>query len=182
MRTMHCVKSVCIRSFSSPFFPAFALDTERSEYSVRMRENTGQSNSEYGHFSRGDALREQWLYSEFFWSVFSSIWIDQNSRISSVSESEIQQSKYQCSIWTEYGEIRSISLYSAQMPENADQINFEYGHFSRSDRYPVTLCLIYLINQKGLSILFRSSHRRCSVRKSVLRNCKTQLYLSKKRL
>ena len=50
MRNMYCVESVCIRSFSGPYFPAFALDTERSEYSVRMRENTGQSNSEYGHF------------------------------------------------------------------------------------------------------------------------------------
>ena len=50
MRNMYCVESVCIRSFSGPYFPAFALDTERSEYSVRMRENMGQSNSEYGHF------------------------------------------------------------------------------------------------------------------------------------
>ena len=34
----HCVKSVRIRSDSSP-------------YSVRMRENMDQNNSEYGHFS-----------------------------------------------------------------------------------------------------------------------------------
>ena len=34
----HCVKSVRIRSYSGP-------------YSVRMRENTDQNNSEYGHFS-----------------------------------------------------------------------------------------------------------------------------------
>ena len=36
-----CVKSVRIRSFSGP-------------YSVRMRENKDQENSEYGHFSRSD--------------------------------------------------------------------------------------------------------------------------------
>ena len=36
---LHCVKSVRFRSFSS-------------SYSVRMRENTDQKNSEYGHFSR----------------------------------------------------------------------------------------------------------------------------------
>ena len=36
--TLHCVKSVRIRSYSGP-------------YSVRMRENTNQNNSEYGHFS-----------------------------------------------------------------------------------------------------------------------------------
>ena len=35
----HCVKRVRIRSYSVP-------------YSVRMRENTDQNNSEYGHFSR----------------------------------------------------------------------------------------------------------------------------------
>ena len=36
----HCVRNVRIRSFS---------------YSVRMRENTDQKNSKYGHFSRGKA-------------------------------------------------------------------------------------------------------------------------------
>ena len=34
-----CVKNVLIRSYSDP-------------YSSRMRENTDQNNSEYGHFSR----------------------------------------------------------------------------------------------------------------------------------
>ena len=36
-------------------------------------------------------------------------------------------------IWTEYGEVQSISLYSFRMRENADQNNSEYGHFLRSD-------------------------------------------------
>ena len=53
------------------------------------------------------ALREKCLYSELFWSAFSRI-------------------------WTEYGEMRSISPYSVRMPENADQSNSEYGHFLRS--------------------------------------------------
>ena len=35
-------------------------------------------------------------------------------------------------IWTEYGELRNLSPYSAQMRENADQNNSEYGYFSRS--------------------------------------------------
>ena len=35
-------------------------------------------------------------------------------------------------IWTEYGEIPSISPYSVRMWENADQNNSEYGRFSRS--------------------------------------------------
>ena len=67
----HCVKSVRIRSSSDPHFPAFWLNTERfcirrsysgphfpafwlriSPYSVRMRENAYQNNSEYGHFLR----------------------------------------------------------------------------------------------------------------------------------
>ena len=47
-------------------------------------------------------------YSEVFWSVFSRIRI-------------------------EYGEIRSICLYSVRMWENADQKNSEYGYFSRSE-------------------------------------------------
>ena len=40
---IHCVKSVRIRSYSSP-------------YSVRMRENADQKNSEYGHFLRSDSV------------------------------------------------------------------------------------------------------------------------------
>ena len=55
-----------------------------------------------------NALREKCPYSEFLWSVFSHI-------------------------WTEYGEIRSNSLYSVRMWENANQKNSKYGHFSRSD-------------------------------------------------
>ena len=54
-------------------------------------------------------LRKKCPYSELFWSAFSRI-------------------------RTEYGEIRSISLYSVQMQEMADQNNSVYGHFSRSVR------------------------------------------------
>ena len=52
---VHYVKSVRIRSYSGPHFPAFRLNTERysiSPYSVRMRENRDQNNSEYEHFLR----------------------------------------------------------------------------------------------------------------------------------
>ena len=51
------VKSVRIQSFSGPYFSAFGLNTERYgvrsifPHSVKMRENTDQKNSEYGHFS-----------------------------------------------------------------------------------------------------------------------------------
>ena len=54
-------------------------------------------------------LREKCLYSEFFWSVFSRI-------------------------WTEYGEMQSISPYSVQMWKNTDQKNSEFGHFAPSVR------------------------------------------------
>ena len=46
-------------------------------------------------------------HSELFWSAFSRI-------------------------QTVYGEMRSISPYSVQNRENADQNNSEYGHFLRS--------------------------------------------------
>ena len=36
-------------------------------------------------------------------------------------------------IRTEYGEIRNISPYLVRMRENAEQNNFEWGHFLRSD-------------------------------------------------
>ena len=51
------------------------------------------------------SLHENCPYSELFCSVFSRI-------------------------WTEYGEIRSISPCSVQIRENTDQKNFECGHFA----------------------------------------------------
>ena len=53
-------------------------------------------------------MRKKSPYSELLWSAFSRI-------------------------RTEYGEILRISPYLARMPENADQNNSEYGHFSRSE-------------------------------------------------
>ena len=53
------------------------------------------------------ALHEKCPYSEFSWSVFLRI-------------------------RTEYENMRSISPYSVQMREIADQKNSEYGQFSRS--------------------------------------------------
>ena len=37
----HCVKSVCIRSFYGPYFPALGLNTQ-NKYTVQMQENTAQ--------------------------------------------------------------------------------------------------------------------------------------------
>ena len=52
-RKDHCVKIVRIRSISGRYFPAFRMNTDRYSicpYSVQIRENTDQKNSEYGHF------------------------------------------------------------------------------------------------------------------------------------
>ena len=61
------MKSVYIRIYSGPYFPAFGLNTGRysvslrilrtSPYSVRMQENTDQNNSKYGHFLRSDIYK-----------------------------------------------------------------------------------------------------------------------------
>ena len=60
-------RCVHIRSFSGPYFSSFGLNTAkygvsltlylRYLYSVRMRENTEQKNSECGHFSHSVSLR-----------------------------------------------------------------------------------------------------------------------------
>ena len=42
----HCVKTVRIRSFPAPYFPAFRLDTERYRPSLRIQ-------SEYGKIRTG---------------------------------------------------------------------------------------------------------------------------------
>ena len=56
------------------------------------------------HLIEQPSLRKKCPYLELFWSAFSHI-------------------------WTEYGEIQSISPYSVWMWENANQSNSEYRHF-----------------------------------------------------
>ena len=49
---LHWVKSIRIRSYSGPHFPAFELNRERYSVSfcIQMRKNAEQNNSEYGLF------------------------------------------------------------------------------------------------------------------------------------
>ena len=67
---LHCLKSVCIRSYSGPHFPAFGLNIERysvSPYSVRMRKNMDQNNFEYKHLLRNvyNILRHRYFSSKY---------------------------------------------------------------------------------------------------------------------
>ena len=41
-RNKHCVKSVRIRSYSGPYFPAFELNTERHEVSLGIQSECGK--------------------------------------------------------------------------------------------------------------------------------------------
>ena len=41
-RISHCVKSVRIRSYSGPYFPAFGLNTERYGVSLRIQSECGK--------------------------------------------------------------------------------------------------------------------------------------------
>ena len=51
---LHCVKSVRIRSYSGPYFPAFGLNSPYLSGFSPNAGNTDQNNSEYGHFLRSD--------------------------------------------------------------------------------------------------------------------------------
>ena len=60
----HCVKSICIRSYSGPFFPVSGLNTLRYSVSLRIQSECGKilvwlckNNSEYGHFLSGELFR-----------------------------------------------------------------------------------------------------------------------------
>ena len=68
---IHCVKSVRIRGFSGPHFPAFWLNTiiRISPYSVQMRESTDQNNSKYGHFLRSVRRAKIFVWNIFLFSI-----------------------------------------------------------------------------------------------------------------
>ena len=85
---IHSVKSVRIPSFSGPYFPAFGLTREKYSdfkkfegiwsvsadhipsnflkavytYSVSMRQNSDQRNSENGHFPHSEFCNGTWSY------------------------------------------------------------------------------------------------------------------------
>ena len=42
LRLFHCVKSVCIRRYSGPYFPAFELNMERYSVSFRFQPECGK--------------------------------------------------------------------------------------------------------------------------------------------
>ena len=57
-RQKHCVKSVRIRSYSGPHFPAFShIRTEFSPNLGKCGKNADQSNSEYGDFLRSESVK-----------------------------------------------------------------------------------------------------------------------------
>ena len=65
---IHCVKSVHIRSFSGPHFPAFELNTKDTEYLSIFCQNAGKCGPEKlrnGHFSRSDTEWNWWISCTF---------------------------------------------------------------------------------------------------------------------
>ena len=85
--------------------------------------------------------------------------------------------------WTEYRNLHYKSPNSAQIRENTDQKNFQYGTFSRSatinkyrkllskKRKPIFqfLTLRYLMNVLYVELSVRSSDRKCSIIKLFLK-------------
>ena len=103
----HCVKNVHIRSYSGPYFPAFGLNTERSPYSVQVREKTDQTNSEYRHFSR----------SIWFYVVFRRHTME---HLLNISYGENIRKKYEellsfCHSRSNKRDVFSISVYSVKI-------------------------------------------------------------------
>ena len=61
-RIINCVKSVKIRNFSGPYFPAFGQNTETHAVSLRIQSKSEKirtrKNSVFGHILRSDICRE----------------------------------------------------------------------------------------------------------------------------
>ena len=115
-----------------------------SPYSVWMRENTNQNNSEYGHFSRSEVFGTiinmealTWLQLIYLMRLFLMAFFNYTLTLHCV--------KSVC-VWSFCGP------YSARMRGNADQKNSEYEHFPLN----VTLC-IFRTNENGCRVLLSFS-------------------------
>ena len=62
---LHCVKSVRIRSFSGPYFPAFGLNTERKSIYVQSECGKIRTRTRYDNYYKIDA-RNHVRVSEFW--------------------------------------------------------------------------------------------------------------------
>ena len=100
-----------IRRYSSKRHSSF-LDNQMKFSHCYVEATATALGTDLGPFqiSMMQPLHRKFSYAEVLWSAFSRI-------------------------RTEYGEIRSISLYSVRMRKNADQNNSEYVHFSRSEPF-----------------------------------------------
>ena len=92
---------------------------------------------------------------EMFYQVFEDWVWDKHTKVMANKLSELFWSAFS-RIWTKYGEIHRISLYSVRMPENSDQNNFKYGHSSRSVIYTkkYTKKLMGYFDQYTMKVVF----------------------------
>ena len=93
-----------INNFSPPIMKGF-FDLKNTPYGLQSKQLSKLSETSTSRYGTHCVKSAQ--IRSYFWSVFSRI-------------------------WTEYGEIQSISPCSVQMRENEDQNNSDYGHFSRN--------------------------------------------------
>ena len=61
----HCVKSVCIRGYSGPYFPAFGLNTERFRISLRIQSKCGKIRSRIT--ANTDTFHAVYIYLFIHW-------------------------------------------------------------------------------------------------------------------
>ena len=70
---IHCIKSVRIRSYSGPYFPALR---SISLYSVQMREYADQNNSAYRHFTQWQFVQKTSDVTMFSESIERDQWYE----------------------------------------------------------------------------------------------------------
>ena len=140
---IHCLKSVCIRSYSDPHFPAFGL-------------NTDQNNSENGHFLRIDIgiLNEVWhceplmRQNDFFFQLlfFFSLHL-RHFYIKSGSKYTLKQLATRNFLlhYTESNWCSGVTSTSSTSPIN---IAFNFKKIAINVRYAFLTSLVYCLLSK----------------------------------
>ena len=113
----HCVKSIRIRRFSGPYFPAFELNTERSEVSPRIQSKCRK--------------KQTWktpnmdTFHAVFWPL---IWLKRSSHLREGCTYEAVKKKYSERLISKSSSPVVFWKYTADLQENThDEVHFSIG-------------------------------------------------------
>ena len=126
----HTVRSVRIRSFSGPYFPAFGL-TERYGVSLRIQFECGKIRTDK-YLKRTLSMQCMAILTNTFLVFYILLFCSPKGSWNKLQNLRIWENISHIALGNHC--VKSTRIVLVRMPENAGRNNSGYRHFLRSDR------------------------------------------------